>query len=819
MPSALDPDHLLARLTREEKLGLVHAADTFANAGVARLGIPPLVMSDGPHGVRQECLPGTFQPAPGADDATTYLPNGISLAATWDPALAEAVGAVLGAEARARGKDIILGPGVNLLRTPLCGRNFEYLGEDPLLAGALAAGYIRGVQGAGVAACVKHFACNNQELDRKATDAVVSERALRELYLPAFRAAVRAGVLAVMGAYNRVNGAWATHHPELTRSILKQEWGFTGLVVSDWGSTHAAGAALHDGLDLEMGTNLGDYEAYHFGRALRAELESGTIDPACLDDAVRRILRVQAAIGALGGDRPAGQRGGVAHQAVAETAAEAGVVLLRHAGGPPIDPAAVRSLAVIGANADRRHAAGGGSSGVRSFEEITPLAGLRERLPHATVVAVRGWPDVPAGLEPVPPRLLAVQDSAGIGGWRREVWHNPRFAGEPIAVATVPEPHWDAAAPPLPGLGELGWSVRWSTVITIAADGDHAFVATGKDNWQVVIDGRMAANVWGLEADHTEIIEQRFAAGQRVAVAVQLNPKAPGASIAFGWLPPGAARSGGGVEQALAAARAADAVVVVAGLDHRQDTEGVDRAGYALPDGQDAVIARILAERPDAVVVLTGGAPAALPWAEQARTLLWAGYGGAYAGRAIARILCGDAPPRGRLPFTWWRSLEDCPAHRHGEHRAGRCVYRDDLFIGYRGADRDGVEPLFPFGHGGGWDAIAYEDLRLQADADGLAIACRLRNPGRRAAVEVVQAYVEPPPGPAPRPARELKAFASVAVPAGATVEVAMRVAQADLARWQPGGGWVVDPGDYRVRVGASARDLRLAGSVRLAGL
>jgi beta-glucosidase len=664
-------DPLLAALTLDEKLAMVHAADTFRNAGVPRLGIPPLVMSDGPHGVRQEVVPGTFQPLPGADDATTYLPNGITLAASWDPALAVAAGAVLGAETRARGKDVILGPGVNLLRTPLCGRNFEYFGEDPVLAGTIAAGYIRGVQGQGVAACVKHFACNNQELDRTRTDAVVSERALRELYLPAFRAAVRAGVLTVMGAYNRVNGAWATHHPELTRRILKEEWGFAGLVVSDWGSTHAAGEALRDGLDLEMGTNLHDFAGYHFGRELAADLAAGRVDVRWLDEAVRRILGVLIAIGAMDEGRSAGRRGTAAHHAAAQAVAEAGIVVLRHAGGPPVDPARSRTLAVIGANADRLHAGGGGSSGVRAFDEVTPLRGLRERLPGIDVRFARGWPDLPGGVEAIPARLLAAPDSAGIGGWRCEVFANTRYQGEPVRTATVPEPRLARDERPAPGLGALGWSVRWTGELRVPADGAYVFYTTGMDNWQVRIDGAFAANVWGLGAPHTEIIERTFTAGQTVRIEVLLNPKAEHAEMGFAWLPPGAPRTGGGADEAVALAAACDAVVVVGGLDHRQDTEGVDRSGYGLPDGQDAVIARILDARPDATVVLTGGGPSALPWADRVRTLLWAGYGGAAAGTALARILCGDVEPRGRLPFTWWRELADCPAHRHGEHRDG----------------------------------------------------------------------------------------------------------------------------------------------------
>jgi beta-glucosidase len=809
---------LIAQLTLDEKLGLVHAADTFRNAGVARLGIPPLLMSDGPNGVRQEVLPGTFQPVPGADDATTNLPCGLTIAATWDPALAEAAGGVLGAETRARGKDVILAPGVNLLRTPLCGRNFEYLGEDPLLAGAIASGLIRGVQAHGVAACVKHFACNNQELNRSGTDAQVSERALRELYLPAFRAAVRAGVLTVMGAYNRVNGEWATHHSVLTRAILKQEWAFAGLVMSDWNSTHADAEALRNGLDLEMGTNLGRWNEYHFADRLRAAITEGRASMADLDDAVLRILRVMDALGCFApAGRPTGSRGTAAHRAAVRAVAVAGIVVLRGGDRPPLDPARLRSLAVIGGNADRPHAGGGGSSGVKSFDEITPLRGLRERLPGAAITHVRGWPDLPAGVEPIPVRHLAAVDSAGIGGWRMEVWDNARYQGAPIATATVPQPLLARDARPAPGLGELGWSVRWSAELIVPADGSYTLYVTGMDNFQVVVDGAYVINIWGVDTPQSEQASLDLRAGQRVRLAVQLNPKAPHASLSCAWLPPGAEARGSGAADALAAARAADAVVIVGGLDHRIDTEGVDRAGYGLPDGQDALIAAILAERPDAIVVLAGGGPSALPWVDQARTLLWAGYGGECAGAALAAVLCGDAIPRGRLPFTWWRSLADCPTHRLGQHVAGVCQYGEDLAVGYRGADMLGVEPLFPFGHGLGWSAVDYRDLHVLREGGSLRLTATIGNPGRHAVVETVQAYVEPPASPDARPPRELKGFTAVHVPAGGSAPVALTIPVADLARWRPGQGWVIDAGTYRIRLGASSRDLRLMATIAIA--
>ncbi len=388
-PVYLDPaapldarvEDLLPRLTLEEKLGLVHADSKFSTAGVPRLGIPKLWISDGPHGVREEIGPHSWRPAGRTDDFATWLPVSIALAATWSPELAQAYGGVLAAEARARGKHILLGPGVNLQRTPLNGRTFEYLGEDPWLASRVAVGVIRGLQAGEVAACVKHFALNNQEHARGTINVEVDERPLRELYLAPFEAAVReAGVWSVMAAYNKFRGQHCGHHGYLLNDVLKGEWGFRGLVVSDWGSTHSTAEAARDGLDLEMGTRAPSYGDYFLAEPFRAGIERGEFPLALLEDKVRRNLRVRLATGALDGRAP-GALNTRAHQALARQVAEEGMVLLKNSGALlPLDLAQVRRIAVIGDNAVRLQAHGGQSSEIKAFHEITPLAGLVERV-------------------------------------------------------------------------------------------------------------------------------------------------------------------------------------------------------------------------------------------------------------------------------------------------------------------------------------------------------------------------------------------------------------------------------------------------------
>jgi beta-glucosidase len=374
-------DNLLSQMTLEEKVALLHGDSKFSTAGVPRLGIPKRWLSDGPHGVREDVEPDSWRTAGRTDDFATCMPAGIALAATWNPELAFAEGAVIGDEAAARGKHIMLGPGVNIMRTPLCGRNFEYFGEDPFLAARMTVGYIRGEQSNGVASCVKHFAANNQEFERDTINVEMDERTLREIYLPAFQAAVQeAGVVAVMGAYNKFRGEYCCQNDYLLNKILKGEWGFQGLVISDWNATHDTRGAVLGGLDLEMGTKTNSYDDYYLARPFLEALRAGEYPMSLLDDKVRRNLRQMLR------PHPTGSLNTTAHQETARRVAEEGIVLLKNDGLLPLDPAKILSMAVIGQNAVRWQSRGGGSSTIKALYEVTPLQGIVRRIgDHANV--------------------------------------------------------------------------------------------------------------------------------------------------------------------------------------------------------------------------------------------------------------------------------------------------------------------------------------------------------------------------------------------------------------------------------------------------
>jgi beta-glucosidase len=385
-------EDLLSRLTLEEKIALVHADTKFSTAAIPRLGLPRRWTSDGPHGVREDVEVGTFKSAARTDDFSTYLPVAIALAATWNPDAARAYGDVIGEEARKRGKDIMLGPGVNIMRTPLNGRSFEYLGEDPFLTSRLVVSYIRAVQSHDVASCVKHFAANNQETKRGSINVEMDERTLREIYLPAFQAAVQeAGVWAVMGAYNQFRGQHCCHNDYLLNRVLKGEWGFRGMVISDWNGTHDTGEAARNGLDLEMGTNK-PYDDFYLARPFFAGLQKGEYPMAVLDEKVRRNLRVMIATHVLDA-RPEGSLNTAAHQQTARRVAEEAMVLLKNDGGTlPLDPAKISSIAVIGENAVRLQAHGGGSTMMKAFYEISPFDGILRRVgDHVNVTYSPGY--------------------------------------------------------------------------------------------------------------------------------------------------------------------------------------------------------------------------------------------------------------------------------------------------------------------------------------------------------------------------------------------------------------------------------------------
>lgn len=809
---------LLEEMTPPEKVNMCHAVTKFTSGGVPRLGIPPLSMSDGPHGVREEIAADSWDAVGGDQDYATYLPTGTALAATWNRECARLFGEVLGAEARDRGKDVILGPGVNMVRSPLCGRNFEYYGEDPYQAGELAAEAIQGIQSQGTAACVKHFALNSQELRRHEVNATCSERALRELYLPAFESAVvKGGAMTLMGAYNRFRGQKCCQNDYLLNQILKKEWGFDGVVISDWAGVTDTFEAARNGMDIEMGTGE-EYHNYYLADPFLRAVENGEIEMAVLDDKVRRILRLMFRLGVIGDGsrRPAGERNTPAHQAAARAIASEAITLLKNEKSLlPLDAGKIRRLLVVGDNADCRHHFGGHSSAVKALYEVTPLEGLKRLLEGAGVEirSFRGYPVGSGAGLPIPSSLMGIVDAgAGTRGWSCEIYDNHRRIGEPVRSLPLESPEFDPAKDLPEELRGKDFGVMIKGVLTPKKSEAWTFVLDGCSQACLGCEGvnfvencKSEENVCG-----TATLPLEAGRSYKLEIPVNLHVGMPIYPVRLTAVPGGVGAANVKDEELFAAAREADAVLFFGGLNHTFDAEGSDRKDMALHDGQNELISALAGINPRLAVVLVGGSPVEMPWIDEVPAVVQMWYAGMEAGNAIADVLFGRVNPSGKLPFTFPKRLADSPAHALDDYQPLICHYAEDLLMGYRWFDTKQIEPLFPFGHGLSYTAFEYGEPMVETDGGEVVVRMKLANVGNRFGRETVQLYIAPPKSAFLRPAQELKGFAKVALEPGESREVEIRLNARSFAIYHPDKReWFVEPGRYLLRLGASSRDIR----------
>lgn len=811
-------ENVLRALTLEEKVSLCHSGSKFGVNPVERLGIPVLEMSDGPHGVRHEISKTSWEPAGCDDDHSTYLPTGTAQAATWNRELMAQAGTVLGSEARHRGKDVILGPGLNIIRTPLCGRNFEYYSEDPYLVRELVVPAIRAIQEQDVAACAKHYAANNQELNRTGTDVEVDERTLREIYLPGFEAAVReGGVLTVMGAYNKFRGQHCCHHAYLVNEVLKSEWGFQGAFISDWAGVTSTEEAVRCGTDIEMGTNVASFDDFFLARAYLEGLRSGLYSMADLDDKVRRTLRVMYLVGMFDADRKAGARNTPEHQKVALDCAREAIVLLKNEGNLlPLDRSKIRRLAVIGENAAIRHAAGGNSSGVKTLYEVTPLEGIRRLLGDSVeVVYARGYPDNRDGLEPIPtPHLFAADAGSGVRGWKTLYQHGRSFAGKGVEGYAENAAYNDLADTLPPGFHPQNFCITWHTELTAPETGSYAFGFVTDGIAELLVNGESVCRTESDATRHLQKYELQLTEGEVVSITLRHSKSDNATYVKFGWTRPGQARTESVRDEALALARSADAVIFVGGLTHMDDIEGRDRKDLTLPDGQDELISDLLQINADTILSFIGGSPVAMPWIAQAKAVLWLWYAGMEGGTAAAEVLFGITNPSGKLPFTFPRQLADVPAHNNlGTYQADISHYREGLMVGYRYHVTHEVTPLFCFGHGLSYTRFSYTDLSVASDPQtgSARVEVSVTNTGALGGKDVVQLYIEDVASSVPRPKIELKGFAKVHLEPGESTRVAFSINRKDLSFYDEASrSWIAEDGEFVAHVGSSSENLPL---------
>jgi beta-glucosidase len=789
-------DELLKKMTLREKVSLLSGRDLWFTVPIERLGIPSIVMTDGPHGVR------VCNPEVGRKQApSTAFPTGISMGASWNPALIEKVGQALGEETRGLDCDILLGPCVNIVRDPRGGRNFETFSEDPFHAGQIAVSYIEGVQSRGVGTSLKHYAANNYEIERFRASSEVDERTLREIYLPQFEAAVKgARPWTVMCSYNRINGTYASEHGTLLKDVLKKEWGFEGAVISDWGAVHNIYEPVNNGLDLEM-----PGPARYF-KQLADGVNTWQIDESAIDDAARRVLRLIALSGRLDGKVSKGTADTPAHRAVARELAEEAITLLKNK-DQALPLKGIRSLAVIGPNAAEASIEGGGSSCVVPPYKVTALQAIQKKLGSKMLIVHEPGCDnyeepfiVPEGW--LPPM-------------RASFYKSNDFSGEPLLVMDDMQSEfwWNAA---WSGLPVYPACVRIEGRLSVPEDGRYHFVLRHAGGVRLFLDGELLIEDPANPDQFAEVVKS-LKGGQ--SYALRLDYQRPVEhEFVFYRLGIGRTYEPGQdprIQQAVEAAKRCEAAVVFVGYPEAFESEGTDRTHIDLFGGQNALISAVAAANPRTVVVLTVGAPVTMPWADEVAGILLAYYPGQEGGDATVRILTGEVNPSGKLPITFPRRLEDSPAFANPSYPGARQVrYGEGIFVGYRGYDRAEIDPLFPFGHGLSYTQFEYDGLKVPAKpvqkGKSVEVKVTVKNTGDTAGKEVVQLYVADPKSSLPRPPKELKAFAKLALKPGESRTVEFELDERALSYYDPlRKAWVAEPGEFEILIGSSSRDIR----------
>ncbi|WP_420031722.1 glycoside hydrolase family 3 C-terminal domain-containing protein [Streptomyces sp. cg28] len=803
-------NRLVDKLTLAQKVELLTGATTWRTAAQPAVALREMVMSDGPTGVRGESW----------DERRTsaLLPSATALAATWDEDLVERLGALLAQEARTKGVHVVLGPTLNLHRSPLAGRHFECFSEDPELTGRTGAALIRGIQSGGIAATAKHYVANDSETDRLTVDVRVPERALHEVCLAPFEAAVEAGVWTVMSGYNGVGGATMSESPLLAEP-LKGRWGFDGAVVSDWGAVRSTIPSALAAQDLAM-----PGPDSPWGDALLNAVRAGEVPEEVIDDKVRRLLRLAERVGALGDPAPPrpSPRGPRQTRALLRRAVAASTVLLTNHDVLPWSSDTVRTVAVIGTHAVRPRLQGGGSAGVFPRHSVTPLDGIRAALRGTAEVTYspgpalveQPWPlDAERCADPrtgEPGLLLRVLDRAG-----RELYAEHRLSGRMLEPALVPGAH----------------TVELSALLRPTVGGEWTFGVGGFGHLELIVDGQqLVAGEYPRTTDDPAVVHVAppcrhgripLRAGRAVEVVARrsLAPDTGRATLLTAAPPPPDPETA--LAEAVAAARAADVAVVVVGTTEGSESEGHDRITLALPGDQDALVSAVAAAQPRTVAVVNSGGPVELPWRDEVGALLLTWFPGQEAGAGLADVLFGRAEPGGRLPTTWAARLVDAPVTRTRPDD-GVLDYREGPHIGHRGWLRAAREPAYWFGHGLGYTTWAYDGIEAPArpGPDGFTVRVTVRNTGARTGREVVQVYLSRPHSAAERPERWFAGYTAVTAPPGARVEAVVHVPSRALRHWSPeAGDWRTEPGVYRVHAGRSAGEPTLTTEVEVAPL
>lgn len=788
-------ESLINELTLDEKIAMLAGNDFWTTVPVERLGIPSIKVTDGPNGARGDSIKGDVQ-------AVCY-PCGTALAATWDLDLMAEIGRSLAKQVKSKGSHILLAPTVNIHRTPIAGRNFECYSEDPYLSSRMAVTYIGSLQEEGVGACIKHFVANDQEYQRNSISAEVDERTLHEIYLPPFRAAVaEVQPWAVMSSYNRMNGVYCSEDPALLIDLLKNKWGFEGIVISDWFGSYSDNAAA-GGLDLEM-----PGKARFMGENVKRMVESGELAMSVIDDKIARLLGVIAKSGATGELQSETLLCGDEEKELVRRSGAESIVLLKNANGilPLTSP---EKIAVIGASALTPQVNGGGSANVAKPYIVSPLEAIRG-LDSAEIQYAQGCP--------IHKRLPIIE------GTTFDVEYRNDPSGDVVHKTTTSKSEitWFGD---IPDGVEDGFTLTFKGTLTPIESGTYRFTLSGVGGCELdlgsvgsltsQVDPSVVGTPFQLWDNPAELVVQ-LEAGVEVPIRVQYDPPTgmPFLGIRLGVLPP---QPDDPIADAVQIASEADVAVVVVGITDEWESEGFDRESMKLPGKQNELVARVAEANPNTIVVVNVGAPVEMPWIDDVAAVMQSWLLGQEQGNAIADVLFGKVNPSAKLPTTFPVKLEDNPAYINYPGDNGKVRYGEGIFVGYRYYEKKAIAPLFPFGFGLSYTTFDYANLSVEADGEDFAVSLDVTNTGDRAGSEVVQLYLRDVAASVVRPEKELKGFVKVKLAAGETKRVAMTLKRADLAFYSTVvGDWVVEAGEFELLVGSSSAEIHLQASITI---
>ena len=806
-------ESLIKELTLEEKVSILSGSSAWHTTAVPRLNIPRVKMTDGPIGARGDSVSGA---------TSACFPSASCLSSSWDKESVEEIAKAIGVEAKSKDADVLLGPTINLHRHPLGGRHFECYSEDPLLTGELAASYVKGIQGVGVSACLKHFIGNDTEYQRHFVSSNIDDRTLRELYLLPFEMGVKAGSLSVMSAYNQLNNVFCSSNERILTSILKDEWNFPGYVVSDWGAAQDTIGNANGGLDCEM-----PGPARSWGGNLVKAVNDGKVEEDIIDDKVRRILRVADFTGRLDNpeEKPEESNNLVEDRVLIRKAGSEGMVLLKNEDVLPFNKEKIKKIAVIGPNALKGQYLGGGSASLNPHYVVHPLDGIQAALSDQVEINYAKGCHTYKFLPAIPSNLFKEND-----GFKVEFFNGQEFEGSPIETKILKgNKFWAMGGFGLDIVAQSerpSLSVRFTGELEPEFSGEYDFEIFSIGPSRLTMNDAVLIDNWTSQDPGDAFFGMGSAPrrgkinlekGKSYSLEVEYKWEGRFPAVQIGMQAPDQFNL---MEEAATIAQDADAVILIVGTNSDWETEGNDRENLSLPSNQNELVETVCKLNRNTVVVLNTGSPCEMPWVEEANAILQCWFPGQEFGNSLADILFGTVNPSGKLPTTFPKKLSDTPAFPTYPGKDMQMDYEEGLFIGYRWYEREAIEPLFPFGHGLSYTTFEYSDLRAippKGESSVAAFEVAVKNSGNLSGKEIVQGYIGSSSSQIERPNKELKKFDKVFLDPGESKTVIFELSERDLSFWNvETNTWQVEPAEYIFSVGSSATDIKETVSVWL---